>query len=119
MDNLYCNGSETKISECQFDGWKIHDCSRHEAAGVICRHARQTTNSENSVNDITVISSMHEIRGSSQDTLEDGRNRNQQSSHQRYSHHQDPDYPLTNENIYNKNVICSSTAALMVAHNYP
>ncbi|CAN7947407.1 unnamed protein product, partial [Ixodes pacificus] len=36
MDNLYCNGHEVHIEECQFDGWGVHDCGREEAAGVIC-----------------------------------------------------------------------------------
>uniref|UniRef100_A0A6P7FGK7 protein-lysine 6-oxidase n=1 Tax=Diabrotica virgifera virgifera TaxID=50390 RepID=A0A6P7FGK7_DIAVI len=53
MDNIYCNGGETEISNCRFDGWGQHDCASTEAAGVICekpeavlkrqipRHARE------------------------------------------------------------------------------
>lgn len=41
MDNLYCNGNETRIDQCQFDGWKIHDCVTNEAAGVICKTEEQ------------------------------------------------------------------------------
>lgn len=37
MDNLYCSGNETALNQCRFDGWKIHDCTSQEAAGVICR----------------------------------------------------------------------------------
>lgn len=37
MDNLYCYGNERSLSECRFDGWKVHDCTSQEAAGVICR----------------------------------------------------------------------------------
>lgn len=37
MDNILCNGSETELSECRFDGWAQNDCDPSEAAGVICR----------------------------------------------------------------------------------
>ncbi|XP_027195875.2 lysyl oxidase homolog 2-like [Dermatophagoides pteronyssinus] len=37
MDNVWCNGKETKLSSCRFDGWNIHDCESNESAGVICR----------------------------------------------------------------------------------
>lgn len=32
-----CDGKESTIVSCRFDGWKIHDCNTNEAAGVICR----------------------------------------------------------------------------------
>lgn len=37
MDNTYCDGSETELSRCRFDGWGHNDCESSEAAGVICR----------------------------------------------------------------------------------
>lgn len=37
MDNLYCNGSESELSHCLFDGWGKSDCEPSEAAGVVCR----------------------------------------------------------------------------------
>ncbi|XP_023235685.1 lysyl oxidase homolog 2-like [Centruroides sculpturatus] len=36
MDNLYCQGGESSLSLCRFDGWGTHDCARSEAAGVEC-----------------------------------------------------------------------------------
>ncbi|XP_074597617.1 lysyl oxidase homolog 3-like [Brevipalpus obovatus] len=39
MDNIFCAGDEIKLSDCQFDGWKKHDCSSMEAAGVICKRS--------------------------------------------------------------------------------
>ncbi|XP_075227026.1 lysyl oxidase-like 2 isoform X1 [Lycorma delicatula] len=36
MDNLYCTGKETRLSDCRFDGWGSSDCTPSESAGVIC-----------------------------------------------------------------------------------
>ncbi|KAL3269225.1 hypothetical protein HHI36_008306 [Cryptolaemus montrouzieri] len=36
MDNVYCDGSESEIISCRFDGWGKHDCEFSEAAGVTC-----------------------------------------------------------------------------------
>lgn len=36
MDNLYCKGDESSLSDCRFDGWGSHDCAATEAAGVVC-----------------------------------------------------------------------------------
>lgn len=36
MDNLYCTGRESEITQCRFDGWGQSDCDDTEAAGVIC-----------------------------------------------------------------------------------
>ncbi|CAH0555311.1 unnamed protein product [Brassicogethes aeneus] len=36
MDNIYCSGTEHEIHSCRFDGWGENDCSKTEAAGVIC-----------------------------------------------------------------------------------
>ena len=37
MDNVYCSGEEQALADCQFDGWKLHDCTTSEAAGVVCK----------------------------------------------------------------------------------
>ncbi|XP_052845540.1 uncharacterized protein LOC128258146 isoform X4 [Drosophila gunungcola] len=37
MDEVECHGNETKLSECPFKGWGIHNCGVDEVAGVICK----------------------------------------------------------------------------------
>lgn len=36
MDNVFCTGNESEITDCRFDGWGNNDCTETEAAGVIC-----------------------------------------------------------------------------------
>lgn len=36
MDNIYCDGTETELAQCRFDGWGVSDCGSNEAAGVVC-----------------------------------------------------------------------------------
>lgn len=36
MDNMLCDGTETKLKHCRFDDWGRHDCNTSEAAGVVC-----------------------------------------------------------------------------------
>ncbi|XP_017028294.1 uncharacterized protein teq isoform X2 [Drosophila kikkawai] len=37
MDEVECRGNETKLSECPFKGWGVHNCGVDEVAGVICK----------------------------------------------------------------------------------
>ncbi|XP_046863464.1 deleted in malignant brain tumors 1 protein-like [Xenia sp. Carnegie-2017] len=36
LDNVYCKGHESSISNCPHNGWGVHNCGHHEDAGVIC-----------------------------------------------------------------------------------
>lgn len=38
MDNTLCDGSESELMYCRFDGWGHNDCEFSEAAGVICNN---------------------------------------------------------------------------------
>lgn len=44
MDNLYCNGTETELEACRFDGWGRNDCAPTEAAGVECENVQTAIN---------------------------------------------------------------------------
>lgn len=36
MDEVFCDGTESELSKCRFEGWGRTDCRGDEAAGVIC-----------------------------------------------------------------------------------
>ena len=36
MDGLNCNGRESRVDKCHFNGWTVHDCGHNEDAGVEC-----------------------------------------------------------------------------------
>ena len=36
LDNVYCKGHESSISNCPHNGWGVHNCGHQEYAGVIC-----------------------------------------------------------------------------------
>ncbi|XP_024086083.1 uncharacterized protein LOC106674111 [Cimex lectularius] len=37
IDELSCKGNESIITECEHNGWGVHDCGPDEAAGVVCK----------------------------------------------------------------------------------
>ncbi|XP_074647198.1 neurotrypsin-like [Tubulanus polymorphus] len=36
MDDVKCDGTEKSLADCEFSGWKNHDCQSWESAGVVC-----------------------------------------------------------------------------------
>ena len=36
MDNVNCNGNEANLTQCQRNGFGVHDCVPAEDAGVFC-----------------------------------------------------------------------------------
>ncbi|KAH8288065.1 hypothetical protein KR018_011505, partial [Drosophila ironensis] len=37
MDEVECRGNETKLKDCSFKGWGVHNCGVDEVVGVICK----------------------------------------------------------------------------------
>ena len=37
MNNVRCTGNETRLGDCQFNGWGIHNCGHYQDAGVACQ----------------------------------------------------------------------------------
>lgn len=40
MDNVRCSGDESALDLCDFPGWRRHDCSHSEDAGVVCSNGK-------------------------------------------------------------------------------
>ncbi len=38
MDNVACNGTETRIQDCGHNGWGSHNCAHSEDVGIRCSH---------------------------------------------------------------------------------
>ncbi|XP_071487939.1 scavenger receptor cysteine-rich domain-containing protein DMBT1-like [Diadema antillarum] len=36
LDDVECNGTESNLTDCQHNGYGVHDCGHHEDAGVEC-----------------------------------------------------------------------------------
>ena len=36
LDNVNCNGNESSLTECNHNGWLVHNCDHLEDAGVWC-----------------------------------------------------------------------------------
>ncbi|KAG8509873.1 Scavenger receptor cysteine-rich domain-containing group B protein [Galemys pyrenaicus] len=36
LDNVHCEGSETRLAACLSLGWGVHNCGHHEDAGAFC-----------------------------------------------------------------------------------
>lgn len=37
LDNVWCDGDEERLEDCQHSGWGVHDCGQGEYAGVECK----------------------------------------------------------------------------------
>ncbi|RWS09612.1 Lysyl oxidase-like protein, partial [Dinothrombium tinctorium] len=61
MDNVYCNGNETHLHHCPFDGWRMHDCNADEAAGVVCNNMKIFTSFSDRQNDNSISNEIDEI----------------------------------------------------------
>ena len=36
MDEVTCHEQATRLTECSFDGWRVHDCTHGEDVAVRC-----------------------------------------------------------------------------------
>jgi len=43
LENVRCNGTESRIADCQHNGWGIHSCAHSEDVAVSCYSGTGTT----------------------------------------------------------------------------
>lgn len=36
MDDVQCDGNETSLAKCLFNGYGVHNCNHEKDAGVMC-----------------------------------------------------------------------------------
>jgi hypothetical protein len=41
MDDVTCSGNETRLMDCDFSGWGVHNCLGQEIVGVVCKTPKE------------------------------------------------------------------------------
>ena len=57
MDDVQCDGGESRLADCQFGGWGLHNCRHSEDVGVSCGPAAGT-----STNSVILSGTLLELR---------------------------------------------------------
>ena len=57
MDDVQCDGGESRLADCQFGGWGLHNCRHSEDVGVSCGPAAGT-----STNSLTLSGTLLRVR---------------------------------------------------------
>ena len=40
LDNIYCKGNESSITDCSHLGWRVHNCAHYKDIGVNCHDGK-------------------------------------------------------------------------------